>query len=219
MDKPRRALLALALLALPSVAGAQDYVASPWAQPPTWGAPAPPPPAAVAPVEGPRFRFGIAGNLTVGLVDARAQHVSTGVFAPGLTLDLGVQINRSLAVYARGSVATIFVLNQASLYGVVEYTYDDHFSFGTGIGWDGMSNLFSGDAVAVAPRDPSFVPTRSRWSALSFPAIVGFNFGRRNEATGRLRAFRLGLEGALGVEPSSGAVGWHAALTVGYVSM
>lgn len=138
------------------------------------------------------------------------------MFGVGLTLDLGVQFNRNLAFYARASGSTLIVLNQASLYGVIEYSPVEGVSLGTGLGWDGMAALFYSDVEACWGSGRS---VRNRWSALSIPAIVGFNFGHRDAMNGRLRAFRLGLEGAVGVEPASGAVGWHAALSLGYVSM
>jgi hypothetical protein len=138
------------------------------------------------------------------------------MFGVGLTLDLGVQFNRNLAFYARASGSTLIVLNQASLYGVIEYSPVEGVSLGTGLGWDGMAALFYSDVEACCGSGRS---VRNRWSALSIPAIVGFNFGHRDAMNGRLRAFRLGLEGAVGVEPASGAVGWHAALSLGYVSM
>lgn len=224
MNKNSLASLAFALLVTPSLASAQTIADAPWAPPPPAydAAPHAQPPSlfggegVVAPRESSRFRFGLATNLTVGLVDARAQGVSTGMFGVGLTLDLGVQVSRRLAFYARASGSTLLVLNQASLYGVVEYSPVDNLSLGTGLGWDGMAAFFMSDAEACCGSGRSL---RSNWSALSIPAIVGFNFGQRDASNGRLRAFRLGLEGAVGVEPGSGAVGWHAALSLGYVSM
>ncbi|MFO0626452.1 MAG: hypothetical protein U0325_12635 [Polyangiales bacterium] len=51
------------------------------------------------------------------------------------------------------------------------------------------------------------------------PLIVGFNLGQRSPATGDLKAFRVGVEGALGVETSTGITGWSATIALGYVSM
>lgn len=217
MNKLASALLSLALCAAPGVASAQTTVYEVWLPPPPLVlAPQPIAPQQVTPPEeGARVRFGIAANLTVGLANDQGHGVNTGVFAPGLTLDLGAQLRRGVAVYLRASAATLLLLNQASVYGVVEYSPSDVLSLGTGIGWDGMASAFSGNDDGCCGR----VISRNRWSAVSVPAIVGFNLGRRDPTTGRLRGMRIGLEGALGMEPGSGALGWHAALSFGYVTM
>lgn len=221
MNKLASALLSLALCAAPAAASAQTTVYEVWLPPPPLVlaaqplAPQPLAPPTAAPEEGSRVRFGVAANLTVGLANDQGHGVNTGVFAPGLTLDLGAQLRRGVAVYLRASAATLLVLNQASVYGVVEYSPTDALSLGTGIGWDGMASAFSGNDDGCCRR----VSSRNSWSAVSVPAIVGFNLGRRDATTGRLRGMRIGLEGAIGLEPGSGALGWHAALSFGYVTM
>lgn len=220
MKKRLASLLALAALTAPSLAVAQTAVYELWLPPPTYvvqaqTAPWAPPTSPSAAMTS-RFRFGVAGNFTLGLADDHGHGVDTGVFAPGITLDLGVQINRSLAVYARASGATILLMSQASVYGVVEYSPADWISLGTGLGWDGMVSNLGADSSCCISSEPTY---RKRFSAVSMPAIVGFNVGRRSAVSGALRAFRVGLEGALGIEPDSGAMGWHAALSFGYVSM
>ncbi|MEZ4394767.1 MAG: hypothetical protein R3A48_27140 [Polyangiales bacterium] len=225
MNKLASALFSLALSAAPAAASAQTTVYEVWLPPPPLVlAPQPIAPQALTPqpapapapaAEGVRVRFGVASNLTVGLANDRGHGVNTGVFAPGLTLDLGAQLRRGVAVYLRASVATLLVLNQASLYGVIEYSPTDVLSLGTGVGWDGMGSVFTGNDVACCAGPIA----RNTWSAVSVPAIVGFNLGRRDPSTGRLRGMRIGLEGALGMEPGSGALGWHAALSFGYVTM
>lgn len=220
MNKPRLALLALTLTTLPLASSAQTVVYTPWSPPPALIVVQPPPPPEAlvaadlrAPADQTRVRFGVSGNLTFGLANDHGHGVDTGVFAPGLTLDLGAQFNRSTAVYLRASGASLLLVNQASVFGVVEYSPADWLSLGTGVGWTGMASAFTGNRGCCGP---SF---RNTWGGIAVPAIVGFNLGSRNEATGRLRGTRVGLEAALGMEPGSGALGWHAAVSIGYVTM
>lgn len=222
MNKLAPSLLALGCLLAPAIASAQTVIYAPWVtqpvyviQQPVAAEFAPPPP----PADAPRFRFGIAGNLAGGRAKDRERGVNAASFGMGLTLDLGVQMNQHLAVYARASASTMVLVSQASLFGVVEYTPTRVLSLGTGIGWAGMVN-HTMDSVTYESCCATYERSqRGSWGGVSIPAIIGFNIAGRATEGGRRRALRLGLEGAVGIEPSSGVVGWQAALSVGYVAM
>lgn len=221
MNKPRLALLSLALLTAPLTAAAQTVIVAPWAAPTVVVLPPPAPETAspsdlavTSPADAARLRFGIAGNLTVGLANDHGHGVNAGVFAPGLTLDLGVQMNRRVALFARASASSLLVMNHASVFAVAEYSPLDWLSLGTGLGWTGISSAFGNDAVTCC--GPSW---RSSWGAIAVPAVVGFNLGSRNPLNGRMQGFRVDLSGALGLEPGSGALGWTASLALGYATL
>jgi len=57
------------------------------------------------------------------------------------------------------------------------------------------------------------------WTGWSVPLLVSFDFGNRSADQARRAALRLGTEGAVGRQPSSGVIGWHAALTLGFELM
>ncbi|MEZ4409894.1 MAG: hypothetical protein R3A52_25980 [Polyangiales bacterium] len=168
-------------------------------------------PPTIAPT-GPRFRFGIGGTLAVG---AASRHYNTdaqedvSVVAPGLALDLGVQINDKLAVYGHSILASCFFFSIGAIEGVVEYTPTPLISLGTGVGWTGMAVV-------------SFLPTTSTgsgsWEGVSIPLIAALNFGGRGPRGG-FRAFRLGLETAFAFSPDGEGSGMRASLNLGYVSM
>jgi hypothetical protein len=167
-----------------------------------------------SPADASRLRFGIAGNLTVGLANDHGHGVNTGVFAPGLTLDLGVQMNRRVALFVRASTSSLIVMNHASVFGIAEYSPVEWLSLGTGLGWTGISSGFgNGDATCCGPS------WRSSWGAIAMPAVVGFNLGSRNPLNGRMQGFRVDVMGALGLEPGSGALGWTASLALGYATL
>jgi hypothetical protein len=223
MNNARLAILALVLLAAPRTAAAQTVIVAPWAAPTVVILPPPPPEAltpsdlaVTAPADASRLRFGIAGNLTVGLANDHGHGVNTGVFAPGLTLDLGVQMNRRVALFARASASSLLVMNHAAVFGVVEYSPLEWLSLGTGLGWSGISAGFGNSAETCCGDTAAW---RSSWGALAVPAVVGFNLGTRNPVNGRLQGMRVDLSGALGLEPGSGALGWHASVALGYVTM
>jgi hypothetical protein len=50
------------------------------------------------------------------------------------------------------------------------------------------------------------------WSAVSIPLIAGVDVTRWNRSE-----LRIGFEVAPGLDPSTSTVGWHAALTFGWV--
>lgn len=221
MNNARLAILSLALLSAPLTAAAQTVIVAPWSAPTVVVLPPPPPEAvtpsdvaATSPADASRLRFGIAGNLTVGLSNDHGRGVNAGVFAPGLTLDLGVQMNRRVAVFARASASSLIVMNHASVFGLVEYSPLDWLSLGTGVGWTGISSGFSNSASCCGGE-----AWRSSWGAIAMPAVVGFNLGSRNPFNGRMQGFRVDLSGALGIEPGSGALGWTASLALGYATL
>ncbi len=223
MNKPRLAILSLALLSAPLTAAAQTVIVAPWAAPTVVLLPPPPAPearprvdlAVTSPADASRVRFGIAGNLTVGLANDHGHGVNAGVFAPGLTLDLGVQMNRRVALFVRASASSLLVMNHAAVFGVAEYSPVEWLSLGTGLGWTGISSAFGQSAESCC----GAVEFRSSWGAIAVPAVVGFNLGGRNPLNGRMQGFRVDLTGALGLEPGSGALGWTASLALGYATM
>lgn len=169
------------------------------------------------PKDGARFRFGIAGTVAGGLANAQTSagnHVSAGVLAPGLQLDLGVQFNSRAALYLRGEVNSVAITNGASAYLVAEWTPMRGFSVGTGLGVDAMAFLWA----AAVEGDNSY---RNSWAGISVPLVLGYQVVDRDqwEAGGRKRVFRIGLELAGGVEPRSWVPGWHANLSVGFTLM
>ena len=171
--------------------------------------------AVTSPADASRLRFGIAGNLTVGLANDHGHGVNAGVFAPGLTLDLGVQMNRRVALFARASASSLIVMNHASVFGIAEYSPLEWLSLGTGLGWTGISSGFSQSVDSCC----GAVASRRSWGAIAVPAVVGFNLGARNPLNGRMQGFRVDLSGALGLEPGSGALGWTASVALGYATM
>jgi hypothetical protein len=223
MNKPRLAIVSLALLSAPLTAAAQTVIVAPWAAPTVVLLPPPSAPetaspsdlAMTSPADASRLRFGLAGNLTVGLANDHGRGVNTGVLAPGLTLDLGVQMNRRVALFARASASSLIVTNHASVFGVVEYSPLEWLSLGTGLGWTGISSGFSQSVDSCC----GAVASRRSWGAIAVPAVVGFNLGARNPLNGRMQGFRVDLSGALGLEPGSGALGWTASLALGYATM
>ncbi|MFO0628129.1 MAG: hypothetical protein U0325_21315 [Polyangiales bacterium] len=222
MNKSCLAILALALLATTGRASAQTVIVAPWSAPTVVLLPPPPPEmvtpsdlAASDPADASRLRFGIAGNLTVGLANDHGHGVHTGVFAPGLTLDLGVQMNRRVALFVRAAASSLIVMNHAAVLGVAEYSPAPWLSLGTGLGWTGIASAFGNSVDACC----GGISRRSDWGALAVPAVVGFNLGSRNPVSGRFQGMRVDLSGALGLEPGSGALGWYASLALGYVTM
>ena len=66
------------------------------------------------------------------------------------------------------------------------------------------------------------IPARSRFFVVQLLDVHTenfFNLGTRNPVNGRLQGMRVDLSGALGLEPGSGALGWHASVALGYVTM
>lgn len=204
-------------------ARAQAPPAQPWAPQPVWVL-APATNSQASPlfvtqprgVDEQRFPFGISGSFTVGGASDTRRGVNALVFAPGLTLDLGVQLTRSIAVFGRASGATLLVFNQGALYGIVEYSPVDWLSLGTGLGWMAIASPVTELSYPTAGSSERL--TRGDWGGIAAPLLVSFNIGHRNPMTGRLAAFRIGMEGTLGVEPSTGILGWSSALTLGYAA-
>jgi hypothetical protein len=125
----------------------------------------------------------------------KGPEVDAGALNPTLHVDLGVRLNGDFSVYARGEVGTIILASQAAAYGIFEWTPAPGLHLGTGIGWDGMATW-----------------QETGWSAVSIPLIAGVDVTHWNRS-----ALRIGLEVAPGLDPSTSTVGWHAALTFGWV--
>ena len=173
----------------------------------------------------PRFRLDAAANVTLGFASPppRGSYPSslTGiVVGPGLLIDVGVQLGDSAAVYARaqaigfGTPGSPFVA-QAAGYAVGEWTPKRWVSLGTGLGYEMLAPPAgcNGTGTGACPEGP-------HWFGLSLPLIAGFNLlesGDPNRV--RRTALRIGIEGAGGVDLSTGAIGWHAALNLGLALM
>jgi hypothetical protein len=174
-------------------------------------------PAPVESEDGPRFRLGAGGAVLFGSANGASRdgkQVSAGSLAPALQLDLGIQINRHGALYLRGEGGTVALLSQATGYLVGEWTPVRWLSVGTGVGLDGMAMMWIGGCEGDRC-------IRNHWWGVSVPLIVGFQFISEKDwdAPGAKPALRIGLEGAAGVEPSTGVVGWHAGLSISFVLM
>lgn len=218
MNKLAASMLALGCLFTPSLVAAQTVVYAPWTQPVYLLPQSPDPEPVTRADDAPRFRFGIAGNLSTAMARNIPRGVDATSFGPGLALDLGVQVSAQLAVYAHASASSFIMVNQASVFGVVEYSPTDAISFGTGIGWSGIARMFASEVNAGCCASDA-VWTRGTWEGVAIPAIVGINIARGASPTGRRRATRLGIEGSVGVDPASGVVGWQAGVSIGYVAM
>jgi hypothetical protein len=175
-----------------------------------------------------RFRFDVAANLTLGFAGPPPNPVGgsypsslTGIVAgPGLQVDVGAQLGDRVAVYARaqaigfGPPVSPFV-SQAAGYAVADWTPRRWISLGTGLGYEMLAPPAgcNGTGTAGCPEGP-------HWFGLSVPLIVGFNLlesGDPNRV--RRTALRIGIDGAGGVDLSTGAIGWHAALSLGLALM
>lgn len=169
-------------------------------------------PPAAPPTDRVRPRFGVAGNIAGGgLTRTNDPNLDGNVFSAGIgvTLDFGVQINDRLAVYGHGLLSTSLITNLAALSGVVEYSPTPEFSLGAGVGWMGLAVV--NPLRHGGSEDPS-------WGGLSIPLIAAINLGGR-QPSGRVAAFRLGVEGALGLSPGTDDVAFYTSLNIGYVSM
>jgi hypothetical protein len=151
----------------------------------------------------PRLRFGVSGGLALG--KALSARVDSFALTPTLVIDLGVQLGDDWALYGHAAGGSLLFLNQGEAYLVGEWTPRRWVSFGTGIGYDGMSVELVCDCQG----------TRSNWSGVSVPLLIGFNFGSPRADQARRAFWRLGFEGAGGVEPATGTLGWHGGLAFG----
>ena len=175
--------------------------------------------SAAEPVDdGARVRFGIYGGVTAGYASGTYTDgaVSTGVLAPHLNMEFGVQTSRHFGLFLRGEAATVLLLSQAALYAVAEYTPVPILSVGVGAGFDGMQ-LFWADGCESDDGASGCIRNRNNWSAVSVPLSVALNFSdsKSFESGGRRVPTRLQLEVAPGVEPTTGVFGGHAALSLG----
>jgi hypothetical protein len=157
------------------------------------------------------LRFGIGGTLTYGRVNSENPRVIAGAFSPGLVVDMGVQLGDYTALYFHGKLNTLFTSSEDATYVIAEWTPVHWFSLGTGIGVDHM----------VAP--PICYPTtgciRSTWFGFSFPLTLGLNIGERPDFLARRGVFRIGLEGAAGIEPGTSVLGIHATTALSFTLM
>jgi hypothetical protein len=129
--------------------------------------------------------------------------VAAGALNPTLHFDIGWRIDRRASVYARGEIGGIILANQAALYALGEWTPVGSLSFASGIGWDGMASYAQNDGCHIC---------RNTWSAVSIPLVVGVDVAHWNRS-----ALRIGFEAAAGFDPSTTTLGWHAAVTFGWV--
>jgi hypothetical protein len=157
----------------------------------------------------PRLRLDLAGTFAVG--QAKSSRVDSFELGPGLALDLGAQLGDHAAVYARGETSTIFPFTfQAAGYVIGEWTPVRRFSIGSGLGYEMMERYCQG--CTSSDPDPN-------WAGISFPLILGLNIGAIARARATRTVLRIGLEGAVGYQPSPETVGWHSTLTVGVAWM
>jgi hypothetical protein len=108
-------------------------------------------------------------------------------------------------------------MNQASAYLVLEWTPIRWLSVGTGAGADWiMDLLFMGSCPAGSK---GRCGPDTTWTALSVPLILAFQLVDRAtwDSPRAIKAFRVGLEAAGGLEAKSGVGGWHLALSLGFV--
>lgn len=192
MKLPLGFLVGWGLLCLPSVSAAQGLFAAP----------------------DPRFRFGVAAGASL----LRA-HTATLEFSFDATLDLGVQLNDRIALFAHGSVGAGSLSNRASTYAVIELTPVDLVSIGTGLGWDHYVFDHEGRCFAEAIDPVTLSCSHHVWNGMSVPLIVSLNLGGRGNEHARRHGLRLSVEGAFGVNPSTGDDAWRASVALGYVAM
>jgi hypothetical protein len=150
-----------------------------------------------------RLRFDVAGGFTAGV--ASSARVAAFAFVPTLVVDLGAQLGDEWALYGHAGAGTAMFFNQAEAYLIGEWTPRRWISVGTGLGVDAMSLWGFCDCQDV----------RKDWNGASLPLLVGFNFGRPDPQRARRAALRLAFEGAGGVEPATGTIGWHGGLSFG----
>jgi len=200
----------LALVPVPVVAHADAPEAD---APVTASVPDPATPSALPPPTAslePRLRFGFAPSGTVGRVLDTNAGVDVHVWAPGLTLDLGVQLRDEVAAYLHGQLSYLVTMGQASVYAVGEWTPRRWVSMATGVGFDAMG----GGQCIECPGGP-----RGTWSGISVPLIVALNLGPARPTGSYRHAFRVGVENAVGIEPTTGVFGWRLSLMLGYALM
>ena len=174
----------------------------------------------------PRLRLDATGNLTIGVASSPPYRPGRGypsslsgvVGGPGFTVDAGVQVRDLVAIYVRaeasgfGSSGSPFV-SMAAGYAVAEWTPFRWISLGTGLGYEILAPSSTCNGMGPCPDGP-------HWSGLSVPLIMGFNLFESGDPNRvRRTAFRVGLEAAGGVEPSTDAFGWHRALGLGVAWM
>ncbi len=158
----------------------------------------------------PRFRFGIGGTGSFGHAASKDLGVSASNVGPGLVLDLGVQLGDRAAVYLHSEASSLVITNQFASYAIGEWTPVNWFSIGSGLGLDSLVEL-----LGCYPPGCS----RTSWAGVSVPLLLGFNIGHRPSTLERRSVLRIGLEGAVGIEPSSAILGWHTTASLGFTMM
>jgi hypothetical protein len=104
--------------------------------------------------------------------------------------------------------------SEAAAYGIAEWTPLHWFSLGSGLGYEMLAPRPTCHGMGPCSVD------YPHWYGLSVPFLVGFNLVQMRYAAGVQRAaIRLGLEGALGLDPSIEAYGWHMAMSLGLALM
>lgn len=160
-----------------------------------------------------RLRYG----LSLGGTLSRSLRSGEGTDTVDVSLDLGVQLNDRAAVFARGSAGWLFQSHRASATVMLEFTPIAQVSFAAGLGWDHFVDAAEANCARVDAN--AFTCGHRVWNGASVPLTVNLNFLTRGDGVARRRGVRLTLEGALGVDPSTGEVAGHAGVSVGYVAM
>jgi hypothetical protein len=106
-------------------------------------------------------------------------------------------------------------LSQIEAYAIAEWTPRPWISLGTGAGVDHMSSGYVVNPGCGTTGSGACSSPRADWTGVSVPLLIGFNFGCPHPERPRHSALRLGLEGAGGVEPSTGINGWHTGVAFG----
>jgi hypothetical protein len=156
--------------------------------------------------DGARARFGIG---TFGMVGT-----DQGLPTLGLSLQLGAQINDAWAVYAQlqGS-SLLFIYNVGSAALMVERTFGNIVSVGTGVGYITSSrHILNWDGFNAQP-DPFM-------QGVQVPLRVQFNFGPQPTGASRNRFF-VAAEAATGVVQGNETNGliFSTGVCVGYALM
>jgi hypothetical protein len=159
--------------------------------------------AAESDAAGPHVGVAVGAVGGIARSDSASAQVTAVALNPTLHVDLGWRIDQRASIYVRGEIGGVILFNQAALYALGEWTPAGSWSFASGIGWDGMASYAMNDGCHICS---------NTWSAVSIPLIAGVDVTRWNRS-----ALRVGFEAAPGFDPSTATLGWHAAVTFGWV--